>query len=72
MLKKENRSCDICEREIPKGARYTTVLIEREMIPAALNVASTGLAADALGNLRIDICVDCREHVGLRGEEVIC
>ena len=35
-----------------------TVLIEREMIPAALNVASTGLTAVALGNLRIDICID--------------
>ena len=72
MVKNSKRYCDLCEREIAKGDRYVAVLIEREMVPVELNVPKSGLLADELGNLRIDVCLACRGIVRLSGEEAIC
>ena len=66
------RYCELCDREIKTGERYSAALIEREQIPTELNVATTGFTADALGNLQIDICLECRSSVSLSGEEAIC
>ena len=70
VLKNGIRQCDICDREIAKGQRYFTVLVERDTVPPNADIPRSGLAVDALGNVRVDMCVRCRNAMGLQGEEV--
>ena len=72
MIKDGTRYCDVCEREIPKGARYGSTLIERDYIPPGANIAGTGLTVDGMGNVRLDICSECRVGMTLSGEDMIC
>ena len=69
MLKDGERRCDICDRAIPKGERYFTVLVPRDFVPPGADIPHSGLAVDALGNVRVDMCETCKTAMRLRGEE---
>ena len=71
MLRNELRYCDVCDREITKGARYVAAVIERGYIPPGANIKASGLSVDGLGNVRLDICWDCRTGMSLTGEEMV-
>jgi hypothetical protein len=71
MLRGGERHCDICDRPIQKGEHYFTVLVPRDFVPPNADIPRSGLAVDALGNVRVDICPDCRAAMGLSGQEVV-
>ena len=70
MLKDAERHCDICDTAITKGDRYFTVLVPRDSVPPNADIPRSGLAVDALGNVRVDMCEQCKTGMGLSGEEV--
>ena len=70
MFKNGLRHCDICERAIETGERYYAVLVHREEVPPNADIPRSGLAVDALGNVRVDMCVQCRNGMGLGGDEL--
>jgi len=69
VLKNGERHCDICDRLIAKGERYFTILVERDAVPENADIPHSGLAVDALGNVRVDMCQQCRNGMGLSGDE---
>ena len=71
MRRNGTRYCDVCDREVAKGARYLAAVIERDHVPPNANIADTGFTVDALGNVRLDICWDCRTGMSLTGEEMV-
>ena len=70
MLEDGVRHCDICEKGINRGERYFTVLVQRDAVPPNADIPHSGLAVDALGNVRVDMCENCKTGMGLSGEEV--
>lgn len=52
-----------------KGRRYYTVLVERDHIPPDANIR--GLAVDAGGNVRVDVCQGCKAGMGLSGDQTM-
>ena len=71
MLKEGVRHCDVFDREFTKGERYVAALIERDHVPPNADIRQGGLTVDGMGNVRIDICLDCRQRMNLSGEEVV-
>ena len=71
MLKNGVRHCDICDRVINSGERYFTVLVPRDHVPPEADIPRSGLAVDALGNVRADMCRECRNGMGLGGDETV-
>ena len=61
--------CDICDRIIAAGERYFMVLVPRDEVPSEADIPRSGLAVDALGNVRVDMCSQCRNGMGLSGGE---
>lgn len=70
MLKNDVRHCDICEKAIAKEERYFTVLVARDFVPENADISRSGLAVDALGNVWVDVCQQCRTGSLSRGEEI--
>jgi len=62
------RHCDICDRAISNGERYFIVVVPREHVPSEADSPRNGLAVDALGNVRADMCRECRNGMGLTGD----
>lgn len=66
MLKDNIRLCDLCGEVIPKGQRYAVTIIQREEVLLAESAFATSpdtaptRTVDANGNLRLDICLDCK------------
>ena len=71
MVRNDVRYCDFCEKEIARGERYMSGLIERDLVPHGLNIAKSGLTVDALGNIRVDLCASCRNLMSLSGDEAV-
>lgn len=71
MLKNGVRHCDICERAITSGERYFVRAVERDQIPPNADIPRSGLAVDALGNVRVDVCRECRTGMHLSGGEEV-
>ena len=42
----------------------------RDAVPPNANIPGIGLAVNALGNVRVDVCRQCRNGMELSGEEV--
>jgi hypothetical protein len=57
MLKDGKRHCDVCDQEIAKGSCYLLYKIEKRDIPPAVHIEPTTLRVDALGDVRMDICL---------------
>ena len=60
MVKAGVRYCAACDKEVTRGETCLAALIERDHIPPDAMLASSGFTVDALGNIRLDICRDCR------------
>jgi hypothetical protein len=69
------RTCDVCEDVIPIGAKYSVSFVPaihvqstRELLAHEGGQAGT---LDENGNLRLDICLDCRMNMEMPGEETV-
>jgi len=71
MVKDGERRCDACDKEITKGERYFSAIIERDSIPSNANIADAGFTVDFLGNVRLDLCSTCHATMLLSGEEMV-
>jgi len=69
MFNSGERRCDICERTVTKGDPYFAVLVPKDFVPTQVNIAGSGLSVDAVGNVRVDMCQQCKTAMGLSGEE---
>jgi hypothetical protein len=54
------RHCDICEETIPEGQRYAIAIISPHEIEIARSLLESEGTLDLSGNLRFDLCADCR------------
>jgi hypothetical protein len=76
MLKSGVRSCDVCDEVIPKGEKYAVSIIPeaRAQLFRSLNESSPDMAAsftaDEKGNVRLDICLECKLRMGTAAESV--
>ena len=76
ILKDNLRLCDVCGEVIPKGQQYAVTLIPKEKVPLAESAFATSpdtaptRTVDANGNLRQDICLDCKLNTGTAGETI--
>ena len=71
MVKHGIRHCDICDHEIAKGETYLVTKIDKSYFPKGVNVAGSGFTMDSLRNVYMEICMDCRRGMSLRGEEMV-
>jgi hypothetical protein len=77
MFKDSVRSCDVCGKVIPKGEKYvaSTVSKERAELFRSLNEVEPENAAtfttDSEGNVRLDICLECKGSMGDRSNLVV-
>jgi len=66
--------CDVCGEEIPKGTRYVAYRVPPKAAALLrnddpeLNVSST---IEKDGNVRLDVCLECRVNMGFTGEEAV-
>jgi hypothetical protein len=76
MLKSGVRSCDVCDKVIPRGEKYAVSIVPeaRAQLFRSLNESSPDLAAtftvDEKGNVRLDICLECKLRMGSATESV--
>jgi len=61
----------MCKREIGSGEHYFTVLIAAKHIQHHATVPESGIIVDAHGNVRVDVCWQCRTERHLSGEEMV-
>ena len=71
MLKDGQRRCDICNKTISGGEPYFARLVERDHVPRDADIPRTGLAVDALGNVRVDVCHHCQTGMNLSGDVTV-
>jgi len=70
VLKDNVRSCDVCAGVIRKGEKYAVAIIPapRAQLFRSLNESDPDMAAtftiDARGDVRLDICFDCKIDMG--------
>jgi hypothetical protein len=76
MVKDGVRTCDVCEEKIPKAAKYSVTVIQKrhaELFREAM-LEDPAMAAtfteDEQGNVRLEICLDCKVRMGKPGETV--
>lgn len=69
MLRDEQRCCDICDGVISKGRHYFAVRVPRDHVPPNADISRSGLAVDALGNVRVDVCHHCKTGMSLSAGE---
>ncbi len=64
MLKESIRYCDVCEEVIARGQHYAVSIIPKQNVEMARSTLESEGTLDSSGNLRLDICLDCRMHMG--------
>jgi hypothetical protein len=73
MFKDGVRTCDVCGESIPKGTEYAMHVLPQYtaklLIDEDNDLVST-FTVDADGNVRLDICLDCKAHMGIHSEIV--
>jgi hypothetical protein len=76
MLKEGVRHCDVCGEVILKGQKYSVSLVPKDqaqladsLFEAAPDMAATRTVDDS-GNLRLDICLECKLNMVTPGETV--
>jgi hypothetical protein len=76
MLKEGVRRCDVCGDVILKGQKYSVSVVPKDqaqlansLFEAAPDMAPTRTVDDG-GNLRLDICLECKVNMGTPGEIV--
>jgi hypothetical protein len=71
MIEDGDRYCDICEGMIPKGNHYAVSVIPKQNVEIARSTLPCEGTMDASGNLRLDICLDCRMGMSLESDETV-
>jgi hypothetical protein len=72
MLKDSVRSCDVCGEVISKEEKYVASTVSKEKVELfrSLNDVNPENAAtfttDSEGNVRLDICLECKGSMGDR------
>ena len=69
------RFCDVCNEAIEAGARYATSIVQKENSPLLMSLISDmedapNLTTDIEGNVRIDVCLECKLNMSLTGDIV--
>lgn len=64
------RFCDVSNEAIEAGARYATSIVPKDQSPPLMsliseNEDSPGFSIDMEGNVRIDVCLECKLNMGL-------
>lgn len=73
MLKENSRLCDVCGEVIPKGTKYAVNIVPKGKAELfrSLNDSDPEMSAtttvDARGNIRLDICLECRINMNIKG-----
>jgi hypothetical protein len=72
MLKDKERLCDVCGETIPKRQKYAVSIIPKDQAKNAdlMLPGDVPRTMDANGNLRLDICLDCKMNMGTPSEGV--
>jgi hypothetical protein len=77
VLKGKNRFCDVCGNAIVKGQKYAIITVSKDNAELfhALNegepdVAPT-ISVDSRGNLRLDLCLNCRLNTRFPGDQTV-
>lgn len=75
MVKDGIRFCDVCDETIPKGTTYIMHVLPQAGAKLLISLnkiddpeTATSFTLDSDGNARLDICLDCKAHMGQHGE----
>jgi hypothetical protein len=77
VLKGNDRFCDACGNPIVKGEKYAFVTVSKDNAELfhALTEAEPGMtptiSVDSRGNLRLDLCLDCRLTTRFPGDQTV-
>jgi len=77
MLKGKDRLCDVCGEAIGKGEKYAVVTVPKAKAGLFHALAESGpdmaptKSVDPQGNLRLDVCLDCRLNMNFPGRETV-
>ena len=71
MLKDNVRYCDVCEEIIEKDQRYAVSVIPRQNVEKARAVLPCEGTLDPSGNLRFELCLDCRMNMSFETDDVV-
>ena len=69
MFKAGTCHCDVCGKVISRGESYFVRLVPREQIPSKADMS--GFTFDSRGNVLVDVCLACKEGMGLGGKEMM-
>jgi hypothetical protein len=75
MLIEGVRVCDVCNEPIEMGARFITSIVPKERASILMSVISEmddapSLTTDPAGNVKLDVCLECKLNMGLTDEIV--
>jgi hypothetical protein len=77
VLEGKDRFCDVCGAAIVKGEKYAIVTVSKDNAELfdALAEGQPGMAptisVDSHGNLRLDLCLNCRLNTRFPGDETV-
>lgn len=77
MLQGKDRFCDVCGDAIAKGEKYAAFTVSKDeaelfhaLTDSELDMAPT-ISVDSQGNLRLDVCLDCRLNMTWPADETV-
>jgi hypothetical protein len=77
MLRDNQRCCDVCGADIPKGETFVVSKVPKDkarlfqaMMEANPDMAAT-TTVDSQENLQLDICLDCHMSMDLPGTRTV-
>ena len=77
MLKGKDRLCDVCGAAIVKGEKYAIVTVSKEnaelfhaLMETEPDVAPK-ISVDSRGNVRLDLCLNCRMNTRFPGDQTV-
>ena len=77
VFKGKDRVCDVCGAAIVKGEQYAIVTVSKDNAELfhALTETEPGMAptisVDSHGNVRLDLCLNCRLNTKFPGDETV-
>ena len=77
VLKGKDRSCDVCGAAIVKGEKYAIVTVSKEnaelfhALTEGEPATAPTISVDPHGNLRLDLCLNCRLNTRFPGDQTV-
>jgi hypothetical protein len=65
------RYCEVCDSVIAKGKRFAVCIIPQHSVETARGLLECKGTIDSSGNLRFDVCLECRMHMNLTGDVTV-